>query len=186
MEKLATKLASYIMNKGIIDEKDYDGYHYGIQTGMELLICLVVSAFLAYVHDVFIEFLIIVSVFLPLRAYICGVHMKHFSSCFICSVILVIYGPMLATHLTLSKWVFLLLCIGIILLIHKLAFITTKYQCDQKEVIFFARQRKKVLLYVAVLLFLCMFFAPELMRQIFYALLVALCSVLFEIARIRT
>ena len=128
----------------------------------------------------------VLSVLLPLRAYICGIHMKSFISCFFCSVVLVTCGPLLARNIMLSKLCIILVCIGIAVVLDRLAFITTKYQSDSEEVVFFARQRKRILVCILLILVLFSIFdAKGLMKQVLYALVVALVSVMAELVLIK-
>lgn len=186
MAFLADIITNYIISKGVIAEEDYSIYHYGFQTGIELIICLAMGTVIASILGIFCEFLVVLSVLLPLRAYVCGIHMEKFASCFFCSVVLVTCGPLLAKDIVLSKGYIILFCVGIALLLHKLSFITTGYQNDSEEVIFFARQRRRIL--IGVLLILMLFFifdAKGLMKQVLYALVVAFVSVIAEIVLIK-
>lgn len=187
MSYLADKITNYILNKGKISDEDYDIYHYGFQTGFELMICLVAGTIIACLLKLFWEFIVVLSVLLPLRAYICGIHMKKFVSCFFCSVVLVTCGPMLVKNMAPSREIVFMLSMGLIFLLHKLSFVTTRYQGDFEEVKFFACQRKKILVCVLLLLgFLFVFNKTGLMRQILYALFVALMSVIGQIVLIKS
>lgn len=186
MSYLADRITSYLITRGVIAGEDYSIYHYGFQTGMELFICLLAGTIIAGVLNIFAEYLVVLFVLLPLRAYVCGIHMKKFISCFFCSVILVTGGPLLARNIIIPKLYMVLLCIGITFLLHKLAYITTKYQSDSEEVIFFARQRRRILIFVVLILILFYVLdAKGLMKQVLYALIVALVSVIAEIVLIK-
>lgn len=186
MSKFADKITNYIMNKGIIDPDDYDIYHYGFQTGIELIICLTVSAIIAGFMDLFIEYVVVLSVLLPLRAYVCGIHMERFVSCFLCSVILVTCGPYVIQKVLINKEIMLALSIVVMIILHNLSHITTKAQCDSDEVRFFTIQRKRILIYIFILqgvFFLIS--ATECMKQALYALFVVLFSVLAQVLLIK-
>lgn len=187
MDFLADKITNYILDKGVIDKEDYNIYRYGFQTGIELLICLCTGTIIACVLNIFWEYIVVISVLLPLRAYICGIHMRKFSSCFLCSVVLVTCGPLLAKEIMLPKMFMMLLAVGIMFLIHKIAFVTTEYQSDSKEVIFFARQRRRILtgIFLMILLFVVLDMTGFI-KQVIYALSVALFSVIAEVIVIKS
>lgn len=186
MVLLADKITDYLISRGVIAGEDYSIYHYGFQTGIELFICLFAGTIIACILNIFFEFIVVLSVLLPLRAYICGIHMKSFISCFFCSVVLVTCGPLLARNIMLSKLCIILVCIGIAVVLDRLAFITTKYQSDSEEVVFFARQRKRILVCILLILVLFSIFdAKGLMKQVLYALVVALVSVMAELVLIK-
>ena len=86
MEVLAERLTNYIINHGIIKREDYAVYKYGLQTGMEMCLCLGTCAIVAIYLNLFMYFLIFSLAFCPLRAYVGGIHMKHFFSCYLASV----------------------------------------------------------------------------------------------------
>ena len=148
MSKIADKITNYIMIKGMIDKDDYDIYHYGFQTGIEFILCLAISVIMASSLGLIREFAIIILVLLPLRAYICGIHMKKFVSCLFCSVALVTCGPYLVQKIMISNHIVLCLSVIAIVILHKCSYITTEYQCDSDEVTYFASIRKRILLCV--------------------------------------
>ncbi|MCM1286873.1 MAG: accessory gene regulator B family protein [Clostridium sp.] len=187
MYSLADKITNYIVDKGVIDKEDYNMYHYGFQTGIELLLCLGTGLVIACILNIFWEFIVVLSVLLPLRAYICGIHMKKFSTCFFCSVVLVTCGPFLAKEIMLPKLYMILFAVGILFLLHKIAFVTTAYQSDYNEVMFFARQRRKILVGIFLMLLLfAIFDMTGFIKQVFYALSVALFSVIAEVIVIKS
>lgn len=187
MDFLADKITNYIVDKGVIDKEDYNIYHYGFQTGIELFICLCTGLVIACILNIFWEFVVVLSVLLPLRAYICGIHMKKFSSCFLCSVVLVTCGPLLVKEVMFPKMYMILFAVGIMFLLHKMAFVTTRHQSDYEEVIFFARQRRKILtgVFLMVLLF-SVLDMTGFIKQVFYALSVALFSVIAQVIVIKS
>lgn len=85
MEKIAIILTDYIKRNTKITKTEYEIYHYGFQVGIELLIflisALIVSAFLGMIE----ECIIFLVVFIPVRSYVGGLHLKSFRMCFILS-----------------------------------------------------------------------------------------------------
>ena len=186
MSKIADKITNYIMIKGMIDKDDYDIYHYGFQTGIEFILCLAISVIMASSLGLIREFAIIILVLLPLRAYICGIHMKKFVSCLFCSVALVTCGPYLVQKIMISNHIVLCLSVIAIVILHKCSYITTEYQCDSDEVTYFASIRKRILLFVFMAECIFLFIdKSEFLKLILYALLVAVFSVVLQIILIK-
>lgn len=70
---------------------------YGFQTILEVLICSVSCITIAYFLNMFWECIMLLGIFLLLRSYSGGIHLKKFYQCYICSNIVII------TILLLSK-----------------------------------------------------------------------------------
>ena len=64
MGGLASKLADYILDKGAIEKEDYEIYQYGLQTGLEMLSCLIVALLLSLRLKMFDEFIVFFSIFI--------------------------------------------------------------------------------------------------------------------------
>lgn len=165
----------------IMKQEEFAIYHYGIQTGIELLICLSVSAILAYKFNIFAEFLVVLCLLLSLRGYSCGIHMGKFITCFFCSVVLVTSGPVLAQCITFPKRIMLFLCIGTMFPIHKHAFLTTRFHYDLQEVDYFAKQKKKI--FICVILLLIIFFCGKYFRNDAAGSICIIYSVFFSYRR---
>ena len=71
---------------------------YGFQTILEVLICSVSCITIAYFLNMFWECIMLLGIFLLLRSYSGGIHLKKFYQCYICSNIVII------TILLLSKY----------------------------------------------------------------------------------
>lgn len=89
MNKIAGIIADYLLRQDVIEYEDYDIYHYGVVSGLELLLCLAVNLFAAVLAGWVLELLVFVLLFAPLRSYIGGIHMKSYPSCLICTTLLV-------------------------------------------------------------------------------------------------
>lgn len=181
MDTLADRLTIYIIEQGIVDEDDYAMYKYGLQTGLEMGSCILAGTFIAIYLKSFIEFLIFILVFFPLRAYVGGIHMKHFYSCFLCSCITIIVGLLVSRINEEADCKIFVGMIIVMFVIHKLAFFTTEKQAERKAVLYYALQRKRILITIGL-------FAYVLLRMnlqkmfilVFYALVVTLGSVILE------
>ncbi len=186
MKKLADKLTQFIMVKGIIREEDYALYHYGLQTGMELMLCVIISVIIASRLGILLQSLVVAIILFSLRAYICGIHMKKYISCLISSTVLITVGPFLVNKLSLSKNIITVISILLIALLHKLSYETIAYHSDEEEIPFFTKQRKRILnIIVITILGLWLCNKNGYLMQICYSIMVALLSVILEIIRIK-
>ncbi len=186
MKKLADKLTQFIMVKGIIREEDYALYHYGLQTGMELMLCVIISIIVASKLGILLQSLVVAVILFSLRAYICGIHMKKYISCLISSTVLITVGPFLVNKLSLSKNIITVISFLLTALLHKLSYKTIAYHSDKEEIPFFTKQRKRILnIIVITILGLWLCNKNGYLMQICYSIMVALLSVILEIIRIK-
>lgn len=187
MEALAERLTIYIIEQGIVDEDDYAMYKYGLQTGLEMGSCVLASALIAIYLKSFMEFLVVIFVFFPLRAYVGGIHMKHFYLCFLCSCITITVGLLVARISVELDWKIFAGIIIIMFVIHKLAFFTTGKQAERKAVLYYALQRKRIFITIGLFAYvlLCMNLQKMLML-VFYVLVITLGTVILETLRYRS
>lgn len=151
MNQLADKLTLYIIKCKLITEDDYEMYKYGMLTGLELIICVFISALISICMGEFLEFVILTAVFFSLRAYVGGIHMRNFSTCLICSCSVICVLLELANTFVLNPIVSVLVTFFNLVIINRLApYATEEYINDQKEERYFALQRNKILFVVFV------------------------------------
>lgn len=152
MEYLAEKLTRYVISKGTISEEDYRVYKYGLQTGMEMILCMAISSLIAIGLKSFFEFLFLVLVFFPLRAYYGGVHLKHFLSCFVCSCTVITSVLILAKKCVLAGGISFAIIIFLLLGSYRLAsFIMKKQKIDEEEYGFLKKQQRRIAIIVGIL-----------------------------------
>ena len=85
MHHLAERLVDYVINKGMVEEKERELYKYGFLIGMEILLFFLFCSILTIYMKMFIEGIMFFVVFSPLRAYAGGLHLKKYRHCFLCS-----------------------------------------------------------------------------------------------------
>lgn len=186
MEFLSNKLTDFIVKKGVINEDDYAIYHYGLLSGMEVMLCVLLSIVISGLLDVLLQSFVVAIVLFALRAYICGIHMKKYISCLIGSTSILTVGTYIATLVPLSKDVLFITCLIMLPIIHKLSYYTVAYNSQVDEIAFFTKQRKRIIVGILVFLVLIAFIDKlQLIKQVCYALFVALISVIIEIIRIK-
>lgn len=151
MESLAQKLTNYIIKQGVISKNDYAIYKYGLQTGLEMETCVLVNAFISIYLNSFFLFLVFIFIFFPLRAYVGGIHMKYFYSCFFCSCAVIILGIIFANIVKCENGIIFFSMLIMMVSIHKLAYLTTKGQSEYDEILYYGLQRKKILVGIGIL-----------------------------------
>ncbi len=95
MEHLAKKLTDYIFKKGIITEESLEIYQYGFQCFLELSASTVCSIIIALFLGMIPECLFFFLLFIPMRSFGGGLHMKTYFACFIGSC-LILFSTLLA------------------------------------------------------------------------------------------
>lgn len=186
MEFISNKLTDFIIKKGVISKEDYAIYHYGLQTGMEVMLCVLLSIVLSSLLDVLLQSFVVAIVLFALRAYICGIHMKKYITCLLCSTSILTIGAFGATFISLSKGLLCVICVIMLPIIHGLSYFTVEYNSESDEIAFFTKQRKRIMVGIFVFLVVLVFLdSIELIKQVCYALSVALLSVIIEMIRIK-
>ncbi|MBR3832883.1 MAG: accessory gene regulator B family protein [Lachnospiraceae bacterium] len=187
MEYISNKLTDFIVKKGVIREEDYAIYHYGLLTGMEVMLCVLLSIIISILLDVLLQSFVVAIVLFSLRSYICGIHMKKYISCLIWSTSILTAGVYAATYIPLSKDILFIICLIILPTIHKLSYYTVAYNSQSDEIPFFTKQRKRIIAGIFVFVIVLAFCNNlELLKQVCYALVVALASIVLERIRIRS
>ncbi|MDF2888576.1 MAG: hypothetical protein K0R23_2961 [Lacrimispora sp.] len=85
MERLSIALTNYILRKEVISKEDYEAYLYGFQSFLELFLNLVCSLCIAAFLHMEVECLLFFLLFIPLRSFNGGLHLKSYLSCLIFS-----------------------------------------------------------------------------------------------------
>lgn len=183
MEHLAEKLTHYIIAKGAIHKEDFEIYKYGLQTGMEMSLCMAISCLIAIHLNAFFEFLFFMIVFFPLRAYFGGIHMKHFLSCLICSCAVSTSVLILVKKYVFTNQVSFIITMIILFAMYKLesAVMMNKQDVDSDEISFLKRQQKRILIVGGILaLVLLLFRLFTLEMVLMYVTFVVFSSMILE------
>jgi accessory gene regulator B len=186
MENVSVKLTEYILKKGIIKDEDYALYLYGIQTGLESILCIAASMIIACLTHSFMEYFIVLCVLMPIRSYTDGIHMKKFYSCFLCSVMVLTCGPIFVKLVSLPDAWGVIISLIVMLVLHALSYVTTGTRYDDKSVRFFARQRIKI--FIITIIALLIFYklgCTDYIELVMYALSFSLITVVLEIIKIK-
>lgn len=79
------KLINYILINSDYKTLSYGKLKYGLQVGIEMVICLVFNLLIAYVMGMVKEFVFFLLILFSLRIYCGGFHLERFGACFLCS-----------------------------------------------------------------------------------------------------
>lgn len=152
MEWLADRLTNYIVKKNIIDKESYEIYRYGMLTGLEITLCMAICFIIAILLKSFLEFIVLAVVFFSLRAYVGGIHLKHYLSCLVCSCLVITFLLVAARTWKADLLVAIPVTAVAFFLINSLAPYATKERVnDQEEMAFFRKQRKRILFVIVTL-----------------------------------
>ncbi|MFG6324497.1 MAG: accessory gene regulator B family protein [Lachnospiraceae bacterium] len=101
MEGLAKKLTDYIYEKEIITEELVEIYQYGFQCFLELSVSTICSIIIALFLGMLPECLFFFLLFIPMRSYGGGLHMKTYFACFMGSCLILTTSLLAVKYLTL-------------------------------------------------------------------------------------
>lgn len=90
MKKISIRIADLLLRKHHIEESMYNIYQYGLQMTLEIGCSFITSIIVCYIWGKVIEGILFFVIFIPLRSYLGGFHMKSYWACFICSLVTLI------------------------------------------------------------------------------------------------
>ena len=152
MEWVAKRLTNYILAKEIITEADRAAYEYGFQTGIEQTLCIIITLTFAACMNRVWECMLLLVVFFLQRAYVKGIHMKRYWSCFLLSCSVVVAGLYGCGRVVISarlELVVTLVCLGIVQSAAG-AFVA---DADETAMHFYNKQRRRIACLVVVITF---------------------------------
>lgn len=82
MEKLSCKLTDLLLKFEVISKENYSIYKYGFLTGLELSLWILFCVITAFILDMVDESILFFILFLNLRSYVGGIHLKLYYHCF--------------------------------------------------------------------------------------------------------
>lgn len=118
MEKLSIKVADLLLKNQYIEESMYNIYQYGMQMALEMGLSFVTSVAICCIWGRVAEGIIFFAVFIPLRSYLGGYHLKSYAACYICSCVtfVMILGMSFLQPYASISWLILSVSIVIIFL----------------------------------------------------------------------
>ena len=103
MENIAKLLTGYLVKNKSIMQEDYEICKYGLLTGIEIFVCVIVCYAIAICLDMFRECTVLLLLFFSLRSFVGGLHMSSFNACFVCSCTLVSLILIMVKYCSLPK-----------------------------------------------------------------------------------
>ena len=118
MENLSIRLANLLLKKHCIEESMHSIYQYGLQMILEIGCSFITSIIICCLCGMIVEGIVFFSIFIPLRSYLGGFHMKSYGACFICSSV-TLMGILVLVKLfspsPIVSWMLLIVSMTIIL-----------------------------------------------------------------------
>ncbi len=151
MEKVAVYLTKYILLHGVIKKEDYLIYKYGLQTGIELLLCIITNIIIAAYMGKIWESLLLMSIFFIQRAYIAGIHMKQFCFCYFISCGVVILGIEFLGIVIVPLKIAILTIVVCLCMIYKLNLYFSLKTPENKTQEYFLKYTKCIIMFIASL-----------------------------------
>lgn len=87
IKSISNILTLYIVDRGIVKKEDYTVYRYGMQAGIEILLCFISGIIVSKIFNMLVESIVFFGVFIPLRTIAGGFHFKKFYVCYFFSII---------------------------------------------------------------------------------------------------
>lgn len=85
MEKFSIILTNHLVKKNVVVAEKSSIYQYGFQIGLEVCFNTIISIFIALQCQMVWETLVFFGVFILLRSYAGGLHLKTYIRCLVCS-----------------------------------------------------------------------------------------------------
>lgn len=94
MEKISVRLTKLLLKKNYIKESDRHIYQYGIQMMLETGFSFITSVIICCLWGKIIEGILFFAVFIPLRSFLGGFHLKSYGACYLfsCFTFILILG----------------------------------------------------------------------------------------------
>lgn len=182
MDRLAIWLTEYVLSRCAIKKEDYAIYKYGFQTGIELLLCVVTSMIIAVCLDQKWECILFMLIFFSQRAYVEGIHMKKFSSCFLLSCVVIVCGLEFSEISLLPNSIMLIAIFISLFMIYRMTVVCPVQEPGDESQKYFSKQRQKVMLLigiVSILFYICNYCIG--LRIVFFTEIIMVLSAILKI-----
>ena len=162
MSRAARALADYVLYKGVINKDEYDMYEYGFQIALETGLSLIISGIIAGLLQMIPEGILFFIVFIPLRSYAGGLHMKKYLHCLILSCLTFSAVLLIVKYVRLPIFI-----LSIAFLVMEIAIYymypveNINREVDEAENLFFRQRLIKFLIFDMGIFVFCMFFKKD-------------------------
>ena len=114
MENLCRALSNYLLSHNYISAEQYNIYSYGIQMMFEHGLSILVSIIVIALFKMPLEGCLFFAIFIPLRSYLGGLHLKTYKSCFLLSLMTLLCILILVRLFTPAPWIsFIILALSL-------------------------------------------------------------------------
>ncbi len=155
MEKVASYLTKYIFSKGVANKELFEVYQFGFISFMEITLSIIISLIIAIWMDMISECLLFFLIFIPLRSFAGGLHLKKYMNClffscftFVLILITVRYVTLAGTYSCIGSMIFLV----IIRLLYPVEHINRPIDNEEKAIF-----KKKLFIIISMDLFITIF-----------------------------
>jgi accessory gene regulator B len=155
LEKVASYLTKYIFSKGVANKELFEVYQFGFISFMEITLSIIVSLIIAIWMDMMSECLLFFLIFIPLRSFAGGLHLKKYMNCLILSCFTFVFilitvkcVTLAGTYSCIGSMIFLV----IIRLLYPVEHINRPIDNEEKAVF-----KKKLIIIISVDLFISIF-----------------------------
>ena len=155
MKKISELLTIFLLQSGEIDKEDCSVYKYGftimLEKGIFLLICLLI----AIAVNKEIEMVLFFIIFIPLRSYAGGLHLEHFASCLLLSIMTYI-SVLIVSSIDIPIEISLIISICSLISISFLYPVENKNRkVDEEDIIYFFRKFRRLIIrnYILIIVF---------------------------------
>lgn len=162
MTKIAKVLADYVLYKGVINKDEYNLYEYGFQIALEMGLSLVISGIIAGMLHMVPEGILFFIIFIPLRSYAGGLHLKYYFHCLILSCLTFSAVMLVVRYVRLSTlFLFITLLTMEIAIYHMYPVENVNRSVDEEEDCFFRHRLIKFLILDMGIFLCCMLFKKD-------------------------
>jgi accessory gene regulator B len=109
LNKLAAKISSKMLQRGVISGDMFDIYVYGFELVLSFLFSVAVMLFVGIVTNRILHTVLFLLVFITLRSFTGGYHANTYGVCFAVTISVFIVTILLAEYINICWWYYLLL-----------------------------------------------------------------------------
>lgn len=180
MERIAEILTAYVVKKDMVTEEEREIYKYGYIIALEIALCILTCFVISLTLHTVLEGILFFCIFIPLRSYAGGLHLKSYWSCYLLSCLTFGIIMLLGKTINISTYVMVLLFGVTIIVIYRMY----PVENENREVDFvedrkFKKKLKQFLTADGVLVFLL---AGCEMKRYLYVVILTLVMVAITMA----
>lgn len=151
MNKLACHMGQYLAKIGLISEDDLEIYEYGIQCELEIMLFIFLSSYIAYLFKMPLEYLVFLLMFMPIRSYAGGLHLKKYSTCLVCSLLTLVFVMTVAKYVPFSTQLTVFVSVILLLILWNITPVNHKNrEINAQEEYHLRAKLRKILCIVAI------------------------------------